>query len=232
MLDSDFSCLSSDNNNLVLELINKVQSLNKNLEDKERENQLLKNEVMIFQEKYQQLEIESQNEIRKLQEKNQQLEIDNQRLYYERDEIQIEIRQLEDEIEEIKPKSTTNYRRGHDFEWKISKLLSKDGILSNVIPCRRGDKGIDIIATFNRRIILIQCKNQANPIGIDIIMKFQSAVHRFGDSVLSIIVYNSEKLNNPLTQDAKEFHQGSCPEIKVVNDQEIVDCIKGQGDFR
>ncbi|CAG8824275.1 14577_t:CDS:2 [Gigaspora margarita] len=188
MLDSDFSCLSSDNNNLVSELINQVQSLNKNLQDKERENQLLKNEI--------------------------------------------EIRQLEEEIEEIKPKSTTNYRIGHDFEWKISKLLSKNGILSNVIPCRRGDKGIDIIATFNRRIVLIQCKNQANPINIDIIMKFQSAVHRFGDNVLSIIVYNSEKLNNFLTQQAKEFHQGSCPEIKVVSDQEIVDCIKGQGDFR
>ncbi|KAF0405064.1 Restriction endonuclease [Gigaspora margarita] len=229
MLDSDFSCLSSDNNNLVSELINQVQSLNKSLQDKERENQLLKNEVMILN---QQMEIENQNEIRKLQEKNQQLEIDNQRLNYEMDGIQIEIRQLEEEIEEIKPKSTTNYRIGHDFEWKISKLLSKNGILSNVIPCRRGDKGIDIIATFNRRIVLIQCKNQANPINIDIIMKFQSAVHRFGDNVLSIIVYNSEKLNNFLTQQAKEFHQGSCPEIKVVSDQEIVDCIKGQGDFR
>ncbi|CAG8763719.1 18043_t:CDS:2 [Dentiscutata erythropus] len=82
MLDTDFSCLSSDNNNLVLDLINQIQSLNKNLEDKERENQILKDEVMIFQ-----------NEIRELQEKNQQFEIDNQRLCYEMDGIQIENRQ-------------------------------------------------------------------------------------------------------------------------------------------
>ncbi|KAF0408297.1 hypothetical protein F8M41_008575 [Gigaspora margarita] len=53
----------------------------------------------------------------------------------------------------------TDYGTGHDFEEFIEELLNQNGIHAKVASYKQGDNGIDIIATFNKQIILIQCKN-------------------------------------------------------------------------
>ncbi|CAG8749570.1 16816_t:CDS:1, partial [Dentiscutata heterogama] len=88
---------------------------------------------------------------------------------------------------------------GHAFEHRIASLLNRNGIKAHVFPSEQGDNGIDIIATYNRQIILIQCKNTVKLLGVKILRDFQASVHRFGDAILSVVVYNSKKLKyNPL----------------------------------
>ncbi|CAG8759090.1 9916_t:CDS:1, partial [Cetraspora pellucida] len=133
---------------------------------------------------------------------------------------------LEDEINDFGPKDS-NYHKGHQFENTISKILINDGIRTNMIRLRRGDGGIDIIATFKGRIILIQCKNVESPISVLDLRSFESSIDPFvGNDILSIIVYNSKKLNHPLTKDAKDWNITSRFNIKITNEREIVNCIK------
>ncbi|CAG8484862.1 11640_t:CDS:2 [Gigaspora rosea] len=123
----------------------------------------------------------------------------------------------------------TDYGTGHDFEEFIEELLNQNGIHANVVSYKQGDNGIDIIATFNRQIILIQCKNTGKPIDANIIKNFQASVYRFGEPILSIIVYNSEKLKNyncPLTKSARLWWKAVCPEIQIASEKMIVTCIQ------
>ncbi|CAG8806035.1 869_t:CDS:2, partial [Racocetra persica] len=118
---------------------------------------------------------------------------------------------------------------GNVFERRIEKLLNKHEIKAHIFPCRRGDDGIDIIATFNRRIILIQCKNVAKSLDVNILKNFQASVGRFGKAVLSVVVYNGKKLkNNPLTTNAEIWWKGSCSNICIETEKTIVDCIKNK----
>ncbi|RIB23954.1 hypothetical protein C2G38_2139484 [Gigaspora rosea] len=123
----------------------------------------------------------------------------------------------------------TDYGTGHNFEEFIEELLNQNGIHANVVSYKQGDNGIDIIATFNRQIILIQCKNTGKPIDANIIKNFQASVYRFGEPILSIIVYNSEKLKNyncPLTKSARLWWKAVCPEIQIASEKMIVTCIQ------
>ncbi|CAG8721174.1 29291_t:CDS:1 [Racocetra persica] len=133
---------------------------------------------------------------------------------------------LEDEISVLGPRDS-NYQKGHQFETTISKILTDNGIRINTIRLRRGDGGFDIIATFESRIILIQCKNWESPIGVRDLRDFEASIDPFiGNNILSIMVYNSKKLNHPLTKEAKVWNQTSRFDIKFTNEREIVNCIK------
>ncbi|RIB23952.1 hypothetical protein C2G38_2032284 [Gigaspora rosea] len=123
----------------------------------------------------------------------------------------------------------TDYGTGHDFEEFIEELLNKNGIHANVTSYKQGDNGIDIFATFNKQIILIQCKNISKPIDANVLKHFQASVYRFGEPILSIIVYNSEKLknyNSPLTKGARLWWKAVCPEIQIASEKMIVTCIQ------
>ncbi|CAG8597243.1 3906_t:CDS:1, partial [Racocetra fulgida] len=85
------------------------------------------------------------------------------------------------------------------------------------------------MATFNKQLVIIQCKNVGKPIGINIIKNFQASVTRFAEGTLCIIVYNSKKLSNHryyLTKNAKSWWENLCPKIKIVTEKTIVNCIK------
>ncbi|CAG8776691.1 9015_t:CDS:1, partial [Gigaspora margarita] len=56
----------------------------------------------------------------------------------------------------------------------------------------------------------------------------ESAFGRFGKEILGIIVYNSEKLKNPLTKQANNWWKSCCPEIKIMNEQEIICFFKNK----
>ncbi|CAG8726252.1 33772_t:CDS:1, partial [Racocetra persica] len=127
---------------------------------------------------------------------------------------------------------------GKDFELYIEKILDKNGIQVDGIKLRPGDNGIDFMATFNKQIVIIQCKNVRKPMGINIIKNFQASVSRFAEETLCVIVYNSKKLSNNskkrsnhhyLTKNAKSWWEKQCPKIKIVNEETIVNCIKEQG---
>ncbi|RIB01216.1 hypothetical protein C2G38_2231530 [Gigaspora rosea] len=98
--------------------------------------------------------------------------------------------------------------------------------VANEIKVTQGDDGIDIIATYQNNIILIQCKNIESAISVKIIREFESSVSRYPNS-LGIIVYNSEKnKGNKLTPKAKIWVSTSKENIKVCNKKEIVEVIK------
>ncbi|CAG8713839.1 19610_t:CDS:2 [Racocetra persica] len=121
------------------------------------------------------------------------------------------------------------YSVGHEFEIQIEKLLNENGIQARVVSYQQGDNGIDIIATFNRRIILIQCKHVSKPLDVNVIKNFQASVYRFGDSIISAVVYNSEVLKyNPLTRGAVLWLKAVCPEIQIVTEETIVRSRLGQ----
>ncbi|CAG8669085.1 5711_t:CDS:2, partial [Gigaspora rosea] len=90
---------------------------------------------------------------------------------------------------------------GQKFEHDIVKLLSQNGIQSNSVCCIQGDNGIDIIATLDKQLILIECKNRKKPIGINIIKKFQSSISRFEEGTLNMKVdrVSREHLMDELT---------------------------------
>ncbi|CAG8717630.1 2818_t:CDS:1, partial [Dentiscutata heterogama] len=114
-----------------------------------------------------------------------------------------------------------NYRSGQHKRF-IENLLNENAIITNIFPQRRGDNGIDIIATFNRKIILIKCINFNNPIYDNVLREFQASIHRFGEGILSIIVYNSEESDNPLIRKNK----GSHSKVKILNEKTIINYIK------
>ncbi|RIB23188.1 P-loop containing nucleoside triphosphate hydrolase protein [Gigaspora rosea] len=126
---------------------------------------------------------------------------------------------------ELSRSTVSNYTLGHDFETKLAKLLNENGLVANIITCKSGDYGIDIIATFNQQIILIQVKNIENSIGAPELQKIESSFKRFGEQIMGIIVYNSEKLKNPLTRNANIWWKSCCPEIKIMNEKEIVNFL-------
>ncbi|CAG8849400.1 27683_t:CDS:1, partial [Gigaspora margarita] len=88
----------------------------------------------------------------------------------------------------------SNYTLGHDFKNKLAKSLNENGLIANIISCNPSDYGVDIIASFNYQIVLIQYKNVKKSIGSPEFQKIESAFGCFGKEVLGIIVYNSEKL--------------------------------------
>ncbi|CAG8835807.1 10457_t:CDS:1, partial [Gigaspora margarita] len=50
----------------------------------------------------------------------------------------------------------------------------------------------------------------------------ESSFKHFGEEIIGIIVYNSEKLVNPLTKQANIWKKSCCPNIKVMNEKEII----------
>ncbi|CAG8727725.1 18228_t:CDS:1, partial [Cetraspora pellucida] len=103
----------------------------------------------------------------------------------------------------------------HDFEKLIVKLLNNNGFVAQLVECRPGDFGSDIFVSYKKNLIIIQCKNQKSKIGIEVIQRIHSvSIGRFKDS-LGVIVYNSNKLKDPLTKDAKIWYQGICSEILI-----------------
>ncbi|CAG8854397.1 22599_t:CDS:1, partial [Gigaspora margarita] len=118
----------------------------------------------------------------------------------------------------------TDYGTDHDFEEFIEKLLNQNGIHANVVSYKQEDNRIYIIAIFNKQIILIKCKTTGKPIDANIIKNFQALIYQFGEPILSIIVYNSEKLKNfnyPLTIDVKLWWKTVCPEIQIASEKMI-----------
>ncbi|CAG8548993.1 293_t:CDS:2 [Racocetra fulgida] len=133
---------------------------------------------------------------------------------------------LEDELSVLEPRDS-NYQKGHQFETTISKILNDNGIRTNKICLRRGDGGLDIIATFKGQIIIIQCKNWERPIGVRDLRDFEASIDPFVENnVLFFMVYNSKKLNHPLTKEAKVWNETSRFDVKFTNEREIVNCIK------
>ncbi|CAG8728334.1 30420_t:CDS:2 [Gigaspora margarita] len=116
----------------------------------------------------------------------------------------------------------------HDFENKLAKLLNKNRLIANIISCNPGNYSVNIIASFNHQIVLIQCKNVKKSIGSPELQKIESAFERFGKEVLGIIVYNSEKLKNPLTKQANSWWKSCCSEIKIMNEHEIICFFKNK----
>ncbi|CAG8771708.1 17029_t:CDS:2, partial [Dentiscutata erythropus] len=114
-----------------------------------------------------------------------------------------------------------SYKSGQDNKRFIETLLNENGIITNLFPQRRGDNGIDIIATFNRKIILIKCVNFNSPIYDNVSRDFQASIYRFGEGILSIIVYNSEESDNPLIK-----NKGSHPKVKILNEKTIINYIR------
>ncbi|CAG8849612.1 35083_t:CDS:1, partial [Gigaspora margarita] len=99
----------------------------------------------------------------------------------------------------------SNYTLGHDFKNKLAKSLNENRLIANIISCNPGNYDVDRIASFNHQIVLIQYKNVEKSIGSPKFQKIKSAFGRFGKEVLGIIVYNSEKLKNPLTKQANSW---------------------------
>ncbi|CAG8791083.1 22657_t:CDS:1, partial [Dentiscutata erythropus] len=120
----------------------------------------------------------------------------------------------------------SNHLIDHEFENKLVKLLNENGLIANIISCKQEDFGVDIIATFNQQVIIIQVKNIEKAIGSSELQKIQLSFKRFGDEILGIIVYNSKKLSNPLMKSAKIWFDGCCPEIKIMNKKEILNFFK------
>ncbi|CAG8541364.1 11016_t:CDS:2, partial [Racocetra persica] len=73
---------------------------------------------------------------------------------------------------------------------------------TNIIACNPGDFEIDIIATLNEQIFLIQYKNIVKFLSLQDLQKIESAFKRCSKKI-EIIIYNSEKLQKLLTKQAK-----------------------------
>ncbi|CAG8839154.1 17527_t:CDS:2, partial [Gigaspora margarita] len=76
----------------------------------------------------------------------------------------------------VKP---TRYKSDDDFKFHIENLLSGNRILVNSFNSRK-DK-IDIIATFNRQIILIHISNSSD---VNTFKGLQTSICRFGEGIL------------------------------------------------
>ncbi|CAG8739729.1 1919_t:CDS:2, partial [Dentiscutata erythropus] len=102
----------------------------------------------------------------------------------------------------------------HEFKNKLVKLLNENGLIANIIFCKQEDFGVDIV------------KNIKKAIGSPELQKIQSSFKCFGEEILGIIVYNSEKLSNPLMKSAKIWFDSCCSEIKIINEKEILNFFK------
>ncbi|RIB00602.1 hypothetical protein C2G38_2051525 [Gigaspora rosea] len=67
---------------------------------------------------------------------------------------------------------------GHNFESIIRhKLNSNDMIVANEIKVTQGDGGIDLIATYKKNLVLIQCKSVKKPIAVQTVQNFESSIN-------------------------------------------------------
>jgi hypothetical protein len=91
----------------------------------------------------------------------------------------------------------------------------------------QGDHGIDIIATYKKNTILIQCKKVEKAITVQIVKNFESSISRFSNP-LGIIVYEKEhiKSNNFITKTANSWLINSDFQIKVCNETQVVKTIE------
>jgi hypothetical protein len=90
----------------------------------------------------------------------------------------------------------------------------------------QGDGGIDIIATYKKNLILIQCKSVEKPIPVQMIRNFESSVLRFPSS-LGIIVCDSTKIKDEkyLTFKANSWLKSSKLDLKVCDERLVIDTI-------
>ncbi|CAG8848872.1 8050_t:CDS:2, partial [Gigaspora margarita] len=123
-----------------------------------------------------------------------------------------------DSVEKSYSTKSTRYKSDDDFKFYIENLLSGNRILVNSFNSRK-DK-IDIIATFNRQIILIHLSNSSD---VNSLKGLQTSVSRFGEGILSVIVQNSEHFNNSSTKNERSYHK-----IKIVTEKMIVNYIKNR----
>ncbi|CAG8723946.1 14743_t:CDS:2, partial [Gigaspora rosea] len=73
---------------------------------------------------------------------------------------------------------------------EVEKEILADPRMAYEIKVIQGDNGIDIIVSYKKNIILIQCKKIEKAITFDIIQKFERSISQFSDP-LGIIVYNN-----------------------------------------
>ncbi|RIB17503.1 ribonuclease H-like domain-containing protein [Gigaspora rosea] len=118
-------------------------------------------------------------------------------------------------------KKISNYKIGHNFESIIRyKLNSSDMIVANEIKVTQGDGGIDLIATYKKNLVLIQCKSVEKPIAVQTVRNFESSIQRFPNSSLEIIVCDSCKIKDEkyLTSNASTWVKSSDLNLKHLKD--------------
>ncbi|KAF0559890.1 hsp70 family protein [Gigaspora margarita] len=121
-------------------------------------------------------------------------------------------------VEKSHSAKPSRYKSDDDFKFYIENLLSGNRILVNSFNNRK-DK-IDIIATFNRQIILIHASNSSD---VDTLKGLQTSVARYGEGILSVIVQNSEIFNNSSIKNERSYRK-----IKIVTEKMIVNYIKNR----
>ncbi|CAG8474845.1 41038_t:CDS:2 [Gigaspora margarita] len=102
-------------------------------------------------------------------------------------------------------KKDSNHKIGHDFEAKMTKKFNNNDMLAQGLLCSPGDFGIDILVTYKKKAFLVQCKSQIDPISLGVIQRLNANVSRFDDSMTYILLYDSEKLEKPLTKFAEAW---------------------------
>src|SRR5260363_120263 len=121
----------------------------------------------------------------------------------------------------------SNHKIGHNFESIIRlKLNSSELIVANEIKVTQGDGGIDLIVTYKKNLVLIQCKSVEKPIPVQMVRNFESAIQRFPNS-LGIIVCDSGKIKDEkyLTSNTSAWVKSSDLNLKVCDERFIVETI-------
>ncbi|CAG8845340.1 16709_t:CDS:1, partial [Gigaspora margarita] len=67
---------------------------------------------------------------------------------------------------------------------------------------------------------------QIDPISISVIQRLNANVSRFDESMTYILLYDSEKLENPLTKCAEACVKNVWPDVNILNDTNVIDFIK------
>ena len=122
----------------------------------------------------------------------------------------------------------SNYKTGHDFESAIAKILNEHGILSYGVKVRQGDGGVDIIANYEKKIIIIQCKSIESSILLKYVKDFEATLSKFPDDSLGIIVYDSDRMKSPnlLTKQAATWMKTMEKNLVISNEKCLVSDIK------
>ena len=106
-------------------------------------------------------------------------------------------------------------------------MLEGNGILANEIKVVQGDNGIDIIATYMEKLVLIQCKDMVSSIRVSLVRDFESAISRYPSDSLGTIVYNGEKVGkNYATPKAKQWVATSKTNIIICEKEKLIHTIK------
>lgn len=105
--------------------------------------------------------------------------------------------------------------------------MNENGIIANEITVTQGDGGIDIQATYQHHLFLIQCKNTRRGININAVKQMESSCSRFSN-YLGLLVYNINELtsSNFITRQARFWLKSSNFDIKVCSSNQLVDVIK------